>query len=83
MSIIEYQLEMLNNFKYQNEILFEELLVLKNNENYFDDIFKKIKNLNNRIVCFNNILENYTEKINVCNILLVCVLILQIFLLFK
>lgn len=75
MSQLEYQLEILKNFKYQNKILSYQYETLINNEILLKSIDIKINYIHEII--------NYYEKINTNNILLFCIFILQLFILFK
>jgi len=75
-NFIEYQVEMLKNIIYQNKLLFDHTTLLYNSNNSIKNIFHKL----------NNIYEDLNkchEKININNILLVCIFILQLFILFK
>ena len=75
-NFVEYQIEMLKNIKYQNKLLFDHTTLLYNTDT-------SIKNTNYKL---NNIYEELNkcyEKININNILLVCIFILQLFILFK
>ena len=75
-NFIEYQVEMLKNINYQNKLLFDHTTLLYNSDNSIKNIFHKLNNLY-------EYLNNCNEKINVNNILLVCIFILQLFILFK
>lgn len=73
---IEYQVEMLKNIKYQNKLLYDHTTLLYNSNNSIKNIFHKLNNIYED-------LNNCHEKININNILLVCIFILQLFILFK
>ena len=73
---IEYQVEMLKNIKYQNKLLFDHTTLLYNSDNNIKNIFHNLDSIYED-------LNNCHEKINVNNILLVCIFILQLFILFK
>ena len=63
----EYKIEILNNFKYQNQQLLKYYKLLITNINIIEDIVGKI---------------NYIDK-KINNIFIVLILILQLFILFK
>ena len=75
-NFVEYQVEMLKNIKYQNKLLFDHTTLLYNSDNSIKNTFHKLNNIYED-------LNNCHEKINVNNILLVCIFILQLFILFK
>ena len=76
MSQLEYQLEILKNFQYQNKILLQQIKLSFNNEILLKRIYKKINYIN-------KIIDIYYQQINTNNILLIFIFILQIFILFK
>lgn len=76
MLFFEFQIEMLKNIKYQNELLFKQCENIRNNEIIIKNILKYVN--------YTHIILNDTlEKVNINNILLVSIFILQIFILFK
>lgn len=79
----EIIISLLDNFKIQNNLLFQQLILLKKSENVNNNILKGISLVDNKLILFNCILNNFIEKINTSNILLFCIFILQLFLLFK
>ncbi len=66
---LKTQLELLDNLKYQNLIIFK-------NERMINDTYTLIKYIKYKV-------DDCYEKVNTNNILLVCIFILQIFILFK
>lgn len=79
----EIIVSLLDNFKIQNSLLFEQLILLKKSENINSDILQNTSLVDSKLILFNCILNNFIEKINTSNILLFCIFILQLFLLFK
>lgn len=72
----KYKLEILKNIKFQNNLLLKKYEILVNNEIAYKNLSKQI----------NYVYENINivyDKININNILLFCIIILQIFILFK
>lgn len=76
MTSTEYKLVILKNILYQNKILLKKYEMLINN-----DI--KINNLYKQIYCLFEIINVIYKNIYMNNILLFCILILQLFILFK
>lgn len=70
MSILKYKLELLYNLQYQNKLL------LKQNNLVIKNILKNVKYIE-------TVVDECYEKINTNNILMICIFILQLFILFK
>ena len=82
-NFIEYQVEMLKNIKYQNKLLFDHTTLLYNSDNSIKNIIYKLNDIHEDFKWYRSSLNKIQEKININNILLVCIFILQLFILFK
>ena len=76
MSHNKYKLEILKNIKFQNKLLLKKYEFLVNNQIVSENILKKLN-------CLYEIIDIVYGRIIMNNILLFCILILQIFILFK
>lgn len=76
MSCLKYNIEMLENCKQQYNLLYKYMYVLKSNNQQIKTLEKKI---NDMVLLMNEI----TNRINDINVFLLCIFILQIFILFK
>jgi hypothetical protein len=76
MSYNKYKLEILKNIKFQNKLLLKKYEFLVNNQIVSENILKKLN-------CLYEIIDIVYGRIIMNNILLFCILILQIFILFK
>jgi len=74
--MLKGQLELLHILKYQNELLLKQNSICLKNNIIINDLYSIITHTKQAV-------DDCYEKINTNNILLVCIFVLQIFILFK